>query len=87
MSKRRTPALYAALLGLGLALGLACEKGGTQSPGDIRAVEGPSYCPRAAVPQNGASCPRGNSDFCVYRTTSTDYVCVCSGKGWSCAAK
>ena len=89
MSKRPTPALFAALLGLGLLLGLACDKGGggSQSPGDIRAVEGPSYCPRSAVPKSGASCPRGNADFCVYRTTTTDYVCACSSKGWSCAPK
>ena len=81
-------ALVAALFGL--TLGLACDKGsggGSQSPGDITSVEGPNYCPRSSVPRSGSSCPRGNSDFCVYRTTTTDFVCVCSGKGWSCAAK
>jgi hypothetical protein len=75
-------------LAAGVALGLACKSsgGGSQSPGDVTAVEGPAYCPRS-VPANGSACPRGNSDFCVYRTTTTDFACVCGGGTWSCAAK
>ncbi|MEZ4382933.1 MAG: hypothetical protein R3A79_16525 [Nannocystaceae bacterium] len=87
----RLPRHRSVLLGLGLAVGLAfglaCKSsGGSQAPGDVTAVEGPAYCPRA-VPANGSACPRGNSDFCVYRTTSTDFACVCGAGTWSCAAK
>ncbi|MBK8260607.1 MAG: hypothetical protein IPK80_04635 [Nannocystis sp.] len=74
-------------LSSGLCLGLACKSGGSSSPGDVRSVEGPSYCPRSSVPRKGASCPRGNSDFCVYRTSGGDFACVCGGGTWSCAAK
>ena len=94
MHGNRRPRSRAALLGLGLALGLslglACKSskssGGSQAPGDVTAVEGPEYCPRS-VPGTGSACPRGNSDFCVYRTTSTDFACVCGSGSWSCAAK
>ncbi len=84
--RSRSRALIGFGLGLGLSLGLACKDGNTQAPGDVTSVEGPAYCPRS-VPANGASCPRGNSDFCVYRTTGGDYACVCGSGTWSCAAK
>lgn len=84
--RSRSRALIGIGIGLGLSLGLACKDGNTQAPGDVTAVEGPAYCPRS-VPANGSACPRGNSDFCVYRTTTTDFACVCGGGTWSCAAK
>ena len=82
-------ALFALALACGLSLGLACEKSsssGSQTPGDVTAVEGPEYCPRS-VPAKGDACPRGNSDFCIYRTTSNDFACVCGSGTWNCAAK
>ncbi|MCB9568170.1 MAG: hypothetical protein H6710_13330 [Myxococcales bacterium] len=81
------PALAALALALGLVAG--CKSQGSsesEAPGEVTAVEGPAYCPRS-VPTNGSSCPRGSSDFCVYRTTTTDFACVCGGGNWSCAAK
>lgn len=73
---------------LGLGLGLACKGGGgSQSPGgQVTAIEGPPSCPRS-VPAKGAACPRGESEFCVYRTTGGDFACVCGGGKWGCGAK
>lgn len=73
---------------LGLGLGLACKSGGggSSAPGQVTAVEGGSSCPRS-VPQKGAACPRGESEFCVYRTTGGDFACVCGGGKWGCGAK
>ncbi|MDC0673166.1 hypothetical protein [Nannocystis radixulma] len=78
-------ALAGALAGF---VGFACKSGGggSQAPGDVTAIEGPSSCPRS-VPRAGASCPRGESEFCVYRTTGGDFACVCGGGKWGCGAK
>jgi hypothetical protein len=77
--------VLAAVLGLGL--GLACKGGGgSNSPGTVTAVEGGSSCPRS-VPRKGAACPRGESEFCVYRTTGGDFACVCGGGKWGCGSK
>ncbi len=86
LRSRPRAALVGLSLALGLSLGMSCKDGNTQAPGDVTAVEGPAYCPRS-VPANGDACPRGNSDFCVYRTTGGDYACVCGSGTWSCAAK
>lgn len=83
---RRSPHVIAACLLAGLALGVtfnvACNKGGSRQPGS---VEGSSDCPRSK-PRNGASCPRGATDFCVYRGAG-DHVCACGKGNWRCAAK
>lgn len=78
--------VLAAVLGLGL--GLACKSGGgSRSPGGtVTAIEGPASCPRQ-VPSKGDACPRGESEFCVYRTTGGDFACVCGGGKWGCGAK
>lgn len=78
-------ALTACLAGFA---GFACKSsgGGSQSPGTITAIEGPSSCPRS-VPTRGSPCPRGESAFCVYRTTGTDYACVCGSGTWGCGTK
>ncbi len=68
----------------GLGLGLACDKGGSNSPGS--SVEGSSSCP-GSLPRNGASCPRGETDFCVYRSSAGDHVCSCGKGNWRCAKK
>jgi hypothetical protein len=60
--------------------------GGSQAPGTVTAIEGPSSCPRS-VPTRGAACPRGESEFCVYRTTGGDFACVCGGGKWGCGSK
>jgi hypothetical protein len=81
----RTPVLLVSLL-LGLGLGVACKDtgGGSQAP---QSVEGSPSCPRA-LPRNGASCPRGEADFCIYRGGSQgDHVCACGRNGWGCAKK
>lgn len=72
----------------GLSLGLACKNSGSGSdaPGQVTAVEGSSACPRS-LPANGASCPRGETDFCVYRTTTRDFACACGRGQWTCAGK
>ena len=70
---------------VGLAFGACKDGGGTSSPGTVTSVQGAPACPRS-VPRSGASCPRGQVDFCVYRTTGSDYVCTC-GKSWTCSAK
>lgn len=79
---------YALAAGLAGSAGFACKSGGggSQSPGTVTAIEGPSSCPRS-VPAKGAPCPRGESEFCVYRTTGNDYACVCGGGKWGCGAK
>ena len=80
---RLSPFLVAASLFVGLGLGVACNKGGdSQRPGS---VEGSAACPRSK-PRSGASCPRGATDFCVYRGAS-DHVCACGKGSWRCAAK
>ncbi|HEY8376372.1 MAG TPA: hypothetical protein VIK91_07785 [Nannocystis sp.] len=80
-------ALTACLAGFA---GFACNKssggGGTRTPGTVTAVEGSSACPRQ-VPRQGASCPRGESEFCVYRTTGGDFACTCGGGKWGCGSK
>ena len=70
----------------GLGLGFGCGKGttGSNAPGD--SVEGSPACPRSK-PRNGGSCPRGETDFCVYRSASGDHVCSCGRGNWSCASK
>ena len=81
--------LFGLALAIGLSLGLACDKSKSsesQTPGEITAIQGPEYCPRS-VPARGDACPRGNSDFCIYRTTTTDFACVCGKGAWNCAAK
>jgi hypothetical protein len=68
----------------GLGLGVACKSGGgSNSP---TSVEGSASCPRS-VPRNGASCPRGETDFCVYRAPAGDHVCSCGKGNWRCAKK
>jgi hypothetical protein len=69
----------------GLSLGLACDKGGSNSPGGS-SVEGSGSCP-GSLPRNGASCPRGETDFCVYRSSAGDHVCSCGKGNWRCAKK
>lgn len=78
-------ALTACLAGFA---GFACKSGGggSQAPGTVTAIEGPSSCPRS-VPTPGASCPRGESEFCVYRTTGGDFACVCGDGKWGCGSK
>lgn len=78
-------AVTACLAGLA---GFACKSsgGGSSAPGTVTAIEGPPSCPRS-VPARGASCPRGESEFCVYRTTGGDFACVCGGGKWGCGAK
>ncbi len=80
---RLLPHLVAACLLAGLGLGLACKSGGTHNP---ESVEGSADCPRSR-PRNGASCPRGATDFCVYRSSGGDHVCACGKGNWRCAAK
>ncbi len=85
-ASRRSPLIAAYLLAglvLGVACNIACNKGGgSQQPGS---VEGSDACPRSK-PRNGASCPRGATDFCVYRGAG-DHVCACGKGSWRCAAK
>lgn len=81
-------ALTACLAGFA---GFACKSGGgggggSKAPGTVTAIEGPSSCPRS-VPERGAPCPRGESEFCVYRTTGGDFACVCGGGKWGCGSK
>ncbi|MDC0722012.1 hypothetical protein [Nannocystis bainbridge] len=80
-------AVSACLAGL---FGFACKSGGggggSHAPGTVTAIEGSSSCPRS-VPARGASCPRGESEFCVYRTTGGDFACVCGGGKWGCGSK
>ncbi|MBK7829008.1 hypothetical protein [Nannocystis sp.] len=66
----------------GLGLGLACNTSGSQNPGSASG----GGCP-GAKPRNGASCPRGESDFCVYRSGAGDHVCACGSGHWRCAKK
>lgn len=73
--------LMAGLLA-GLGLGLACDKGGSSSPGSV----GGDGCPNS-LPRNGASCPRGESVFCTYRSGAGDHVCACGKGNWRCAKK
>ena len=75
--------ILAACLLTGLGLGVACKSGGSNSPDS---VEGSASCPRSK-PRNGASCPRGATDFCVYRGGSGDHVCACGKGNWRCSAK
>lgn len=80
-----SPALLVSLL-LGLGLGVSCKDGGggSQSP---QSVEGSAACPRS-LPRSGAACPRGETDFCVYRGGSKgDHVCSCGRGKWTCAKK
>lgn len=74
--------IFAGLLGLGIG---ACKGGGSNNPGTVTAIQGSRACPQQ-VPKNGRSCPRGQVDFCIYRTTGGDFACTC-GKSWTCAAK
>ena len=82
---RLIPRLVAACLLAGLGLGVACKDsgGGSNTP---ESVEGSADCPRSR-PRNGASCPRGATDFCVYRSGKGDHVCACGKGNWRCAAK
>ena len=81
---RPLPRLILAALLAGLGLGVACKDGGSNSPGS---VEGSGACP-GALPRNGASCPRGQADFCVYRGGGKgDHVCTCGKGGWRCSKK
>ncbi len=75
MSSTARPLALAFACLLGLGLGLACKSGGgSNAPGQVTAVEGGPACPRS-VPAKGAPCPRGEAEFCVYRTTGeTDYM-------------
>ena len=83
----RTLALaFACLLGLGLGLACKSDGGGSDARGEVTAVEGGASCPNY-VPQKGAACPRGESVFCVYRTTGGDFACVCGGGKWGCGSK
>ncbi len=83
-----TPRALVLALACSLGLGLACKSGGggSNAPGQVTSVEGSSSCPRS-VPRNGASCPRGESEFCVYRTTGGDFACSCGGGKWGCGSK
>jgi len=69
----------------GLGFGVSCkDSGGSNSP---QSVEGSASCP-GSRPRNGASCPRGETDFCVYRGGgSGDHVCTCGKGSWRCAKK
>ena len=75
--------LLALTLRAGLGLGLACDKAGSNSPGSSSGGDG---CP-GSLPRNGASCPRGESVFCVYRGNAGDHVCSCGKGNWRCAKK
>lgn len=82
--------VFGSLTCFGLGLGLACKSEGSQSPGggspQVLSVEGDATCPRY-LPQVGASCPRGEAGFCVYRTTGGDYACACGRGQWGCGRK
>jgi hypothetical protein len=79
---RTLPRWILAALLAGLGTGVACKDGGSNSPGG-----GGGACP-GALPRNGASCPRGEADFCVYRGGGKgDHVCTCGKGGWRCAKK
>lgn len=89
MSSTPRTLVFAFFTCLGLGLGLACKSDGSQAPGgggQVLAVEGDPSCPRS-VPSNGASCPRGESGFCVYRTTGGDFACACGRGQWGCGKK
>lgn len=86
LALRRSLLLASLALGLGAGVGLGCKKDGESEAPVVTAVEGPDYCPRQ-VPQKGEACPRGSSDFCIYRTQSGDFACVCGSGQWGCAAK
>lgn len=90
MSTLRRTLLLALFTCTGLGLGLACKSEGSQSPGggggQVLAVEGDPSCPNY-LPQPGASCPRGEAGFCVYRTTGGDFACACGGGKWGCGKK
>ncbi|MCA9692675.1 MAG: hypothetical protein R3A51_09050 [Nannocystaceae bacterium] len=75
---------FVGLIGFGLGLGVACDNKGSQNPS--QGVEGSANCPRSK-PRPGARCPRGESEFCVYRTGNGDYVCTCGGGKWGCGKK
>jgi len=78
-----SPWILAALLA-GLGLGVACKDGGgSNSPASVQG----SGCPQS-LPRNGAACPRGAVDFCVYRGGGAgDHACTCGKGGWRCAKK
>lgn len=88
MSSTARPLALAFACLLGLGLGLACKSGGggSNAPGQVTAVEGGPACPRS-VPAKGAPCPRGEAEFCVYRTTGGDFACACGGGKWGCGSK
>lgn len=75
----------AAALLVGVCAG-ACKDGGSRSPGQATSVEGGSSCP-PSVPRRGSSCPRGEAEFCVYRTGDGDFLCSCGGGKWGCGKK
>lgn len=70
-------------IGISAGLGLACDNKGSNNPGS---VEGSGSCP-GSLPRSGASCPRGETDFCVYRSSAGDHVCSCGKGNWRCAKK
>ncbi len=83
--RSRTPLALALLAGLGL--GVACKTTGSGGAShNATSVEGSPSCPRS-VPRSGGSCPRGETDFCVYRGPAGDHVCTCGRGSWRCAKK